>query len=71
MNDDGIDSHVPPLLSLSPGHRHQRMRRERTALQQAIRVSATWCCICWYVVSRPTILVPTYKRLLPSTTVSS
>ena len=51
MNDDGIDSHVPPLLSFSACHRHQREPRDCKALQWAVAVSATWCGICWYVAS--------------------
>jgi len=52
MNDDGIDSHVPPLLSSLPrGRRHQRLQRDFKALQRAVTVSATWCGICWYAAS--------------------
>ena len=47
MNDDGIDSHVPPLLSSLPGHRHQPTLQEITALQLDIKVSAT---LVWYLL---------------------
>ena len=51
MNDDGIDSHVPPLLVSSPGHRHQLKPRDQVALPLDILVSATWRGICWYIAS--------------------
>ena len=51
MNDDGIDSHVPPPLSSLPGRRHQLTPRETTALPLDREVRVTWCGIGWYVAS--------------------
>jgi hypothetical protein len=38
-------------LNLLASRRHQRMPRDLTALHWAVKVSATWCGICWYVAS--------------------
>ena len=51
MNDDGIDAHVPHLLSSPPGRRHQSKPWENIALHWALMVSATRCGICWYAAS--------------------
>ena len=41
MNHDGIDSHVPPLLSSPPSRRHQRMPRRPIASAGTILTSPT------------------------------
>ena len=42
MNDDGIDSHVPPLLSFSPGRRHQREPKTEIQDVKASESARVW-----------------------------